>query len=209
MYIDDRVLKRIEEGSDYWIEVYEQQTFEIVLGRSREPERDVHIERAGSDQIPVLRRLGGGGTVLLAPGVIVISAAGKTSLPFHLREHMNAVNRAVIGALRSLGVRGLSIQGISDIAIDDRKILGSSLYRRKDIVLYQGSLLLNPDLSKIEAYLKHPDREPEYRMERGHREFLTALWEEGYRFSSDEVLSSLRGALGQRAPWSTLDETAI
>jgi len=43
MYIDDRVLKRIEEGSDYWIEVYEQQTLEIVLGRSREPERDVHI----------------------------------------------------------------------------------------------------------------------------------------------------------------------
>jgi lipoate-protein ligase A len=121
---------------------------------------------------------------------------------------MNAVNRSVINALRSLGVNGLSIRGISDIAIGNRKILGSSLYRRKDIVLYQGSLLLNPDFSKIETYLKHPDRGPDYRMGRGHREFLTSLWKEGYRFSSNDVLATLKCTLGQKSPWSALDETA-
>ena len=203
MYIDERMLDEIEGGSSYCFHVYEQQHPEVVLGRSRDEEKDVHIERVRMDRVPVLRRIGGGGTVLLAPGVIVISVAGKSSLPFHLREHMNAVNLAVIRSLQALGVRDLSIRGISDIAIGDSKILGSSLYRRKDTVLYQGSLLLNPDLSLVEYYLKHPEMEPDYRRGRSHREFLTSLWKEGYRIPKAGVVQALNETFLQGAPWET------
>ncbi len=205
MYIDNRVLSKLTSVCDYCYVVYEQEKPEVILGRSRKPEKDVYVERCRADSIPVLRRIGGGGTVLLNPGVIVISVGGRTHLPFHLREHMTAVNVTIISALSLLGIEELAIKGISDIAIGNKKILGSSLYRKKDTVLYQGSLLLNPDLKLFERYLKHPEKEPDYRQGRPHRAFLTSLWNEGYRFDAQTIISVLNRELERGAPWGTLN----
>jgi lipoate-protein ligase A len=205
MYIDDRVLSKLTGVCDYCYLVYEQEKSEVILGRSRPPKQDVYIQRCRTNNIPVMRRLGGGGTVLLTPGVIVISVSGRTALPFHLREHMYAVNTAIIRALSALEIKGLGIKGISDIAIGDKKILGSSLYKKKDTVLYQGSLLLNPDLKLFDRYLKHPEKEPDYRQGRLHRDFLTSLWNEGYGFDAQTIISVLNKELEKGAPWRTLN----
>jgi lipoate-protein ligase A len=42
-------------------------------------------------------------------------------------------------------------------------------------VYYSASLLVKPDVSLVERYLRHPPREPEYRRGRSHREFMGAL----------------------------------
>ena len=64
---------------------------------------------------------------------------------------------------------------MGDVAIDDLKVLGSSLYANREVALYQGSLLVDPDLDRIARYLPHPSREPDYRRGRSHAEFLTSL----------------------------------
>jgi lipoate-protein ligase A len=204
MYIDNRVLKEVLHGSSYCFVVYEPERTEVILGRSCKELEDVRVENCVQDNVPVLRRAGGGGTVVLAKGIVVVSAAGKSSVEFHLKEHMIVMNESIISALLGLGVKNLSIKGISDIAIEDRKILGSSLYRRKEIVLYQGALLVDPDMSIFERYLKHPGREPDYRRGRAHKDFITSLHNEGCAIPTAEAIETLKTRLGQGPPWTSL-----
>jgi lipoate-protein ligase A len=174
--------------------VFEAESTVVVLGRSRRAQEDVELERCAEDGVPVLRRAGGG-------GILIVSVAGGTSLPFHLIEHMNAVNALVVAALESLGVKNLAIRGISDIACGDRKLAGSSLYRTKDTVLYQGSILVQPDFALFDRYLRHPSKEPDYRKGRSHRDFLTSLESEGYPIDPETVVEALQGALAGGSPW--------
>jgi len=202
-HIDNRVLQHIRNGKNYACEVYEARQTEIVLGRSAKAEDDVHLEKCEHDNVPVHRRAGGGGTVLLCRGMIVISVAGRTTLAYHLKEHMNAVNMVVIKTLEGLGVENLEIKGISDISIGDKKILGSSLHKKKDLVLYQGSLLVDPPLELIAGYLRHPQKEPDYRRGRPHDDFITSLYREGYSIDKSVLIEALKRELTERRPWLT------
>ena len=200
-YIDDLVLDEMRQGSEYACNIYEARRIEVVLGRSAKIEEDVVEENCTADGIPISRRRGGGGTVVLSPGTVIISIAGLSNLQYHLREHMNAVNRTIIATLEQLGVDCPVIQGISDIALGNKKILGSSLYRRKDLVLYQGSLLVNSDLTLMDRYLKMPRKQPEYRGGRRHEAFVTSLHNEGYNISAAEIIESLQKEFALNPPW--------
>lgn len=204
MYIDDIVLDRISETCRYAFSVYEHERTVVVLGRSCSAQQDVYAQKCTEDGIPIFRRLGGGGSVVLCRGVLVVSAAGETHVPFRLREHMSAVNRAVVMVLEELGVKNLCLRGISDIACGEKKICGSSLHKKRDIVLYQGSLLLDPDLEIFARYLKHPLREPDYRQGRPHKTFLTSLRREGYRIEKRQLIESLEKELKKHNPWAAL-----
>lgn len=207
MYIDERVLNKIDQGKEYEYAVYEAERTVVVLGRSRRVDEDVLVENCLHDDIPILRRAGGGGTVVLGRGIIILSVAGATHVPFSLREHMNAVNMAIVQVLLDAHVKDLRISGISDIAIGNRKIVGSSLYRKRDTVLYQGSLLHSPDMSIFDRYLKHPKIEPDYRCGRSHREFLTSLFQEGYLIEMGDLIDALRKGLEHRPPWHGINQT--
>ena len=200
-YIDDLVMDRMVQGSEYACEIYEGHRVEVVLGRSSKIEEDVMVETCTDDGIPLLRRRGGGGTVVLSPGTVILSIAGRSTLQYHLREHMNAVNRIIVDTLEQLGVDSPVIRGISDITLGMKKILGSSLYRRKDLVLYQGSLLVNPDLSLMKRYLKQPRKQPAYRKDRSHEDFVTSLHNEGYEIPKVEIIDKLREAFIEGSPW--------
>ena len=145
----------------------------------------------------MLRRRGGGGTVVLTPGQLVIALATEVASPFRNREYAREIGSWCIRALESLGVSGVEHRGISDLAIQDRKILGSSVYRRKLVLFYQASLLVDLDTSLFSRYLRYPSRVPEYRQGRSHEEFCTTIAAAGYRVGVPEVLASL-GAVMDR-----------
>lgn len=204
-YIDETVLKKIRNGRNYAYEIYEAEHTEVVLGRAAGLEEDVFTLNCKMDRVPIFRRLGGGGTVVLTRGMIIISLAGRSAVDFHLREHLNAVNQIVLKILESLNIKWLAIKGISDIALMDKKILGSSLYRKKELVLYQGSLLVCPNLTVIKRYLKHPMKEPDYRIGRSHDEFLTSLHKEGYRVDIKLLIERLKKEFSKYSPWPPLN----
>jgi lipoate-protein ligase A len=63
--------------------------------------------------------------------------------------------------LKGAGVKNLAMRGISDIAIDGKKILGSSIYRSKDALLYHAVLNFGEPASTFEKHLKYPSKEPD------------------------------------------------
>lgn len=148
---------------------------EVVLGRGSRPERELVIERCLADGVPLLARRGGGCAVLLDPGQVLVSVALPLGGLGESRRIFEAATAWLVAALGRLGLTGLGLAGISDLAYAGRKVGGACIFRRRGLLLYSASLLVTPRVDLMERYLLHPPREPEYRARRSHAEFVLGL----------------------------------
>jgi lipoate-protein ligase A len=126
----------------------------------------------------------------LSPGVLVIVVTGeKKNEREGALDIFSRIHNAVIIALCKVGAMDVVRAGISDLAVDGKKILGSSLYigSRPQLFYYQSSLMLSNDLTLLDRYLRHPPREPDYRGGRSHKDFCTTLQELGLRVDMREL----------------------
>jgi lipoate-protein ligase A len=168
----------------------------VVLSRSRDPAREVVLDACRRDRVPVVVRPSGGGAVVLAPGVVAASALLPADPLVRFPEpYFRRMCAAAADALAACGARGLALRGISDLAIGERKVAGSSLRMWADRVLFQLSVLVDLDVALLDRYLRHPSREPAYRRGRPHREFVVTLRDAGCAASPDRVAAALYDAL--------------
>lgn len=176
---------------------YEQKKLEIIYGPSCKPESELKIRLCLEDNVAVQPRRGGGGTVILSPGVVVIVVVGERKGTESPLEIFNRIHDAMIAILCSEGINTIEKKGISDLAINDRKILGSSLYMGTvpRFYYYQSSLMVSSDISLMNRYLEHPPREPDYRMGRGHEAFCTTLNNQGFFISAAQICEILNCSL--------------
>ncbi len=188
--------------------VYEPEEVSVVAGASPRCLREINMKMVRADGVPLRRRLGGGGAVVLSPGMLVTALVTETASPFHNREYAMIVNSWIKEALESLGVRGIEERGIADLAVGGRKILGSSVYRRRNVFFYQSSLLAANDIGFFDRYLTAPVREPDYRAGRGHRDFCVTVRECGYRLSLAAVRERLAAVAGAHQGIPVLPATA-
>lgn len=174
MWIDDLVLQECTENitSKLWV----PESPMVVLGRSNQADREANVEACRRDAVAIYKRIGGGGTVLLHSGCLVVSVGCWVREFYHNDRYFKALNQAVISTIQSrLASIRLAQRGYSDIVFEDRKIAGTSLFRSRNYLLYQASILIEPRIEAIERYLQHPSAEPAYRSGRSHRDFLTGL----------------------------------
>lgn len=143
-----------------------------VLGSGSDPAVELHLDACRRDGIPVLRRRGGGCAVLLDPGNLVISVVRAVEGIGGIQTHFRWISAWIAASLANAGFPGAGRRGVSDLAIGERKIGGSCIFRRKDVLYYSTTLLVSPKIDLIERYIAHPPREPDYRRGRRHREFL-------------------------------------
>lgn len=151
----------------------------VVIGRGQDPRREVRVDACRAAGVPIHRRATGGGTVILAPGMVVVALrlAGGLRSP---DDHFALVNSALIPAVAAAcGVRP-SCRGHGDLAVRgadgvERKVLGASLRQSTRLAAYLGVFLIDDAVDLMEAYLAHPSREPGYRAGRDHRAFCTHL----------------------------------
>lgn len=164
----------------------------IVLGQSNTPEKSLIVENVLSDGIPVTKRPTGGEAVILTPQMAVITVARRFPELLRSKDFFMEVNRMILDMLSDLGVKNYGTRGISDITIGHRKILGSSMHRRENRLVYHAVLNIAGDPSIFEKYLRHPSREPDYRHNRPHGEFVTSLKNEGYNIQFQDIASILQ-----------------
>ncbi len=180
-----------------YVRVWSPERDVVVLGNGGRAESACYQERCAAQGVPVLRRKGGGEAVVLHPHCIVVSMGLWVRQYFHNAHYFACINAALIEILASYHTAWADLRqrGISDIAWGERKIGGTSIFRSRNYLLYQASLLYRTQVGKISALLPHPPREPDYRGGRTHAQFLCGLADLAPDSSQDAVSAALREAL--------------
>lgn len=157
---------------------WEPHNYFVVVGYSNRISSEVNLPYCQQANIPVLRRFSGGGAVLQGPrclnySLIVQQERSKAfsdivdSFDFVIGSHREALERMLC--------RPLQVKGISDIVIGQRKFSGNAQHRKRRCVLVHGTFLLGLDLSIMENCLLMPARQPPYRANRSHEQFVGNL----------------------------------
>lgn len=174
MWIDDQVLNECEQ--DLCIKTWIPQEPVVVLGRSNKRGTEANRERCEGDGVEILKRLGGGGTVILHEQCLVVSAGLWVKDYYKNDLYFKNLNQSLIDVFHSqIPGAGFTQRGYSDVVLGDKKLVGTSLFRSRNYLLYQASILVDPRIDLMETYLRHPSAEPDYRQGRSHRDFVMGL----------------------------------
>jgi lipoate-protein ligase A len=173
---DEALLLAAEAGETAeTLRFWQAKTPFVVLGYSRRMKADVHVDACAKDEVPVLRRYSGGGTILQGPGCLNYSLILRTEQigPFStITGTTSYILQHHAGVLRFLSGKEIAIEGESDLTMEGRKFSGNAQRRLAKYLLFHGTFLFDFDLKNIERYLSVPDRQPAYRSHRSHGEFL-------------------------------------
>jgi lipoate-protein ligase A len=177
--LDEALLLTAEEDetADELLRLWEPRRHFVVLGSSSRIAAEVNLEYCKSERIGIVRRTSGGAAIVAGPGCLIYSLV----LSLVRRPELRAVDRAHRFVLDSLAsalsemAPGVARRGTSDLAIGDRKFSGNSLRLKRRSLLYHGTLLYDFPLHLVEACLPPPPRQPVYRADRPHGDFMTDL----------------------------------
>jgi lipoate-protein ligase A len=188
---DEALLDLCEEGTGaetllFW---EPKETF-AVLGYANQAARELDLGACRVDKIPVFRRCSGGGTVLQGPGCLNYSVILRIppSGPLQSISGTNSfIQQRNLEALQPLLKQPIGIQGHTDLAAGNLKFSGNAQRRKRNFLIFHGTFLLQFDIPLIGKYLRMPSKQPAYREDRPHGEFLMNL-----TLPADEVKAALR-----------------
>lgn len=198
--LDDDLIAAVQRDGRPRFGVRAVADLSVVLGRGSKPELELWTDAIEAAVVTLLRRDGGGCSVVLDPGNVVVSAACRLPGLGGSKAAFAAFSAWLIAGLERSGIRGVQRQETSDLVVGDRKIGGASIHRSRDLLLYGSTLLVAPDVALSERFLRHPPREPAYRHGRPHREFMGALAAVDRSLDAPTLAARLQPAL-ESLPW--------
>lgn len=123
----------------------------VIIGRNQNPFEEVDFDFVSRAELPVVRRVSGGGAVYHDRGNLNFSFISRASRDrVGLYRHLA---RPVRNALRELGVPA-EWNARNDIVVNGRKISGNAQYVSSNRMISHGTLLFNADLEAVTAALR-------------------------------------------------------
>ena len=178
IFYDETLLESAEDGTQGEVlRFWEAKEFFIVLGKTSKEKDDVKIEEVRKDDIGIIRRPSGGGTVLQGPGCfnysLILSYKRDPSLK-NIKKSYEFILGKICDALVKLNIQA-KFEPISDMTVGGRKFSGNAQNRKRRYMLHHGTILYNFPIDATERYLTIPKAQPAYRQGRSHRDFLTNI----------------------------------
>ena len=176
-----------QSNTDLKLHTWQPDAIYLVLGQSNSADESLNTEEVEKDQVLVYKRPSGGQTVILTPNTLVISTTVTAEKFVNPDVYFRQINSLIISILENSGIKNIHHKGISDIAVGEKKILGSAIYRNHQKVFYHSVLNVSERTDIMERYIKHPAKEPDYRKGRPHADFVTSLQAEGYKITIKNI----------------------
>jgi len=130
-----------------------------LIGRHQDLSREINLDYCEQDGVGTVRRITGGGAIYLDEGqlgwelVFHRSSLGIAALPDLAREICNAA----AAGLSELGVNA-RFRPRNDIEVDGRKISGTGGFFDGDILIYQGTVLVDMNAEQMVRALNVPEQ---------------------------------------------------
>jgi len=177
--LDEALLEIAEakDGPSGILRLWESPQHVVVLGRSSDPSTEVNLDACRQRGIPVLRRSSGGTTVLIGPGCLMYAVV----LSYETYPQLRMIELAHQFVLQRLQqaiapqVPEVALAGTSDLTWNLRKCSGNSLRCRQRHLLYHGTIVYDLSTIMMSECLGTPARQPDYRRNRSHDEFVTNI----------------------------------
>ena len=148
----------------------------VVIGRAQNPWLECNLVAMETDNIPVVRRQSGGGTVYHDFGNLnytIISPKEKHDVKANLELVCSVVNK--IGFKLYPNYRNDIVVDYEDFTY---KVSGSAFREKKDRAFQHGTLLINADTAKLYNYLHQPiDKSLDTKGVKSHRSKVLNLAE--------------------------------
>jgi len=145
-------------AEEYFLKTFQEDYFilwrsqpSIVVGKHQNALAEINHEFVRTHQIPVARRLSGGGTVFHDLGNLNFTFI-RTVEKVH-EINFKVFTYPITEALKTLGV-DVYTTGRNDLQIDGKKISGNAEHVHKNRVLHHGTLLYNSKLDALKGTLK-------------------------------------------------------
>ncbi len=119
----------------------------IVIGKHQNPWLEVCWDCIEQSELPLFRRISGGGAVYHDRGNLNFSFIQPRTV-FSKEENLSLIQRA----LRNLGIE-VARTSRGDLFYRNWKVSGNALCYRRDRVLHHGTLLIDADLSTLQRSL--------------------------------------------------------
>jgi lipoate-protein ligase A len=122
----------------------------VIIGKHQNPLREINLHFLEKHQIPMLRRISGGGTVFHDLGNVNYSFIdlGKADSLVNFARY----SAPILKYLNSLGVDA-QLVGKSDLMIGGKKFSGNASHVYRNKVLHHGTLLFNSNLDFLSQSL--------------------------------------------------------
>ncbi len=147
----------------------------IVMGISGQPKPLLNMESVKREQIPIIKRFSGGGTVIVDEQTLFITF-------IMAKDHLNipAFPEAILRWSANLYTDAWKIPNFhlqeNDFCIGEKKCGGNAQYIQKNRWLHHTSFLWDYSEDNMN-HLLLPAKQPQYRQNRPHEAFLTRLKE--------------------------------
>ncbi|AHI53333.1 lipoate--protein ligase [Spiroplasma culicicola] len=123
----------------------------IVVGRNQNAAWEINLQQAEADNVNVIRRNTGGGTIFHDLGnmnfSIIYTDKENTAVSM-----FSTMLEPVIETLNRMGVAA-QFSGRNDIVLNEKKISGNAMWKEGQRFLQHGTILFNANLDKLTKYL--------------------------------------------------------
>lgn len=147
--IEEFSLRHLDPEKDYLFLYVNNPS--VIIGRHQNPFSEVNIRQVIDEQIPVLRRISGGGTVYHDRGNLNFSFI--TSYSPHKLHNFKYFNTPLVEALNKIGIDA-ELNNNNDITIDGKKFSGNAQHSTRGRMVSHGTLLFNSDLVRLTNILQ-------------------------------------------------------
>lgn len=150
--LEKYALEELNIADEYFM--FWRTTPTLMIGRYQNTLAEINMPFAKANNINIVRRITGGGTIYTDMNGWQFSFINKKH-----RQHeieFATFTKPILDALHSLGVDAHK-SGRNDLVIDEKKFSGNAQYVRRDVMLHHGSILFDTNLENLVRALSVDD----------------------------------------------------
>lgn len=170
LLLEEALLRGTEHN---WCLINQGSPLAIVMGISGKKEELIDCTLTAKDQIPIIKRFSGGGTVIVDESTLFVTFICNKKI-----HTFPAYPEPIMRWTETLYKTAFSHPDFAlkenDFVIKEKKVGGNAQYIQKTRWLHHTSFLWDYHPERM-GYLLHPKKAPNYRKERSHLDFLCRL----------------------------------